>query len=261
MIAAPPSVLLEELPEQIGDLLPNVSPRQPLARMSEDLGHASRLYRALAISRLVVEGETEGFHGDLVRSARLRLYFLSRCQEESFQHFEAVTGRSESLFDSLAAGEIDLAKEIAVISPSEWREGDEYEDDFCQAHFVHRLLLGAETEELMLIMEQFEAALEGAASPRLELCRALLAQSQTDFDPAFSDLLGERAAKIAEDKERFLYEVPEVVTDRLIFVEALAFLRLAEHRVMETAEEYPYCPALARVPATGPLPGAEFPRW
>ena len=66
-------------------------------------------------------------------------------------------------------------------------------------------------------------------------------RDQNTFDEAFDALLKEQEAKIAADKARCQMEDPIVMAQRLVFVEGLAILRLAEGRELTTQLEYQYC--------------------
>ena len=87
----------------------------------------------------------------------------------------------------------------------------------------------------------------GTPSARLDVCRALLNRDQTAFDEAFDKLIQEQDAKIAADKARFQLEEPEVMSQRLIFVEGLAVLRLATLHGLKTEPDYLFCPSIARL--------------
>ena len=71
--------------------------------------------------------------------------------------------------------------------------------------------------------------------------------------------LDPKHARIAADRARFQMETPQVVAERLVFVEGLALLRLAEVQGLRTQREYLYCPANARLRMRTPVPSAPPP--
>ncbi len=258
--------LLDESPDEIEVLLEScvpmtdVAPDERFSVVRPQCDRLRALFRALGITRLLANGDTEGFYHELMRSGHTRLYFLTRCKAEGCHLPEAAAGRIEGLSDALAAGALDLATNIAEASPRDWWEDDEYEDDFTYAHFLHKLLLGADRKaELEPILSRFERAAEGEPTPRLEVCRALATRDQESFDQAFASLIVAREAEIEAAKERFELETETVITDRSIFVEGLSLLRLAERNGIATKAEYLFCPSLARLAVGKALPPGGYP--
>jgi hypothetical protein len=214
--------------------------------------------RALGILRLLLQADVYGFACELAYSAQARRHYLARCAKAAYSDYNLVASRSEPLFDALAGGWLDLARDIAALSPKAFREGDEYEDDFCYAHFFHTYVTGAPGPP-DAILEQFEAALQGASSPRLQICRALAGRDQSAFDAAFADLLDARTREVAKERRGTGDEDPAAAISTYVFVEGLAVLRVANHLGLTTLREYPQCPALARALPVGLPPADELP--
>jgi hypothetical protein len=217
-------------------------------------------FRAVAISELLISGDTDRFLHALMRSARTRLYYLQRAQRESHLDFYSATSRADGLFDALAASDFEIASEIAKQSPSEWMNEDEYEDDFLYALFIHHMLTGdasdAKAEE---ILKRLTHATGDRSQTRLNICTALHLNQQETFDSAFDELLGERVAQVARERE--IFESTTVLEANLrVSVEALALLRLAERAGLKTQPEYLFCPELARMPMVEPFPDDGYPR-
>jgi hypothetical protein len=222
--------------------------------MTLDLGDK---LRALGIILLLTRADSDGFYFNLIRSARLRRDYLQRVVDAGAtddHHYAA--GRYMPLLDAIAAGEIELAREIAALSPAEFREGHEYEDDYCYAQLLHRFIQEPVPEaELPPLLVRFENYLQGAIDPRFDVCQALANRDQDEFDSAFESFLTAFEMMIAANKERGQLEEPQVVAQREVSVEGLALLRIAERRGLQTSDEYRYCPSLARVPMLSPFPG------
>ena len=177
-------------------------------------------------------------------------------ESERLDDHHRCSGRYETLLDSIAAGELELARRIVSLSPKEWRKEHEYEDDYCYAQVLSRFVqVVPPGEEILQIFDQFEAYLSGESNARFVLCQAMLAGDQDTFDEAFDALLDEQEAKIEADIVRGELEEPQVIAQRQVFVEGLAILRLAEKLGLTTQPEYKYCPSLARVPMQEPFPG------
>lgn len=213
--------------------------------------------RALAITALLAKGDSDVFYHNLIRSGMARETYLKRLKKEGIeQDHHRASGRYEAMLDAIAAVDFELARRIVGLSPREWQKGHEYEDDYCYAQILHRLVQESPAEEEILpFLEQFESYLDGKPNARLDVCKALTERDQEAFDEAFDALLDEQEAKIAANKERGQLEEPHVIAQRQVFVEGLAILRLAERRGLKTQSEYRYCPSLARIPMQTPFPG------
>lgn len=224
----------------------------------------SHQYRSLAICKLLIDGDTDGFYHDLIRSAKTRIYYLSRCHNENYliANSYMVGSRSEPFFDALVANQFGLAAEIASLALKEWSPDDEYEDDFYYTHFLHRyILFDPEMEnDLKVIFENFEKSLKGTANARLKVCEVLLTKDQQAFDVSFDKLLNERKVQIEQEQLTALGEEMTFQTERHIFIEGLALLRIAENAGLPTQKEYLYCPSLARLPIKMPFPDNGYPK-
>jgi Immunity protein 49 len=226
----------------------------------EELGQVSvqlcEKLRALAIIALLTEGDSEKFLHNLIRSGRVREAFLSRLKQADYQsEHHLASGRLEGLLDSIASGDIELSQRIAWLSPRTWQAQREYEDDFCYAQILHRLIHGVQAASVYQpLISRFEEVLDGQASARLDVVRSLVTHSQLDFDTSFEALLQERQDEIAANIARYQFEEPPIVAERQVFIEGLALLRLAGIVGLTTQTEYLYCPSNARLPMRNPVP-------
>jgi hypothetical protein len=232
-------------------------PTYPLGQLGDLTLEVSAKLRTLAIVALLVKADSDKFYHNLIRSGMARETYLLRCQAEGrLDDHQRASGRYEPLLDVIASGDLELARRIASLSPAEFRAGHEYEDDYCYAQILHRLVQLVPPEpEIVPLLDQFAAYLDGEDSARFDLCQALTNRDQGAFDKAFAALLDERDAQIEAEKERGQLEEPPVIAQRQVFVEGLALLRLAEGRGLATDADYRFCPSLGRIPMTNPFPG------
>jgi hypothetical protein len=210
---------------------------------------ASGKLRSLAIMALVSKGDRTLFAQNLTRSGRVRFAYLDRLRRENVtDDYHSASGRLDGVLDAIAASDLELARRIVSASRTALLKGAEYEDDFCYSQLIHRLV-ASETDEAATrpYVQRFETVLDGQPSARLEVCRALVLPDQLAFDEAFDALVLDREAQIASDKARFQLEEPEVMAQRVIFIEGLAVLRLATLRGLKTEPEYRLCPEIARL--------------
>lgn len=226
---------------------------EELGRVSVDL--CAKL-RALAIIALLVKGDSDKFLHSLIRSGRVRETFLMRLKHAGHQdEHHLASGRLDGMLDAIASGDQSLAQRIAWLSPRQFEAEREYEDDFCYAQILHRLVHGvAPIAAYGSLFDRFEAALQGGTDARLEVARALVGRSQLDFEQAFEALLEKRRLDNAADIARAQIDEPQILAEREVFIEGLALLRLATSVGLETASDYLYCPAAARLPMRRPLP-------
>ena len=174
------------------------APDYPFHALGELSLEVSTKLRAVAIILLLVRADTDLFLHDLIRSGVVREKYLTRCHAEGrTDDHHCVSGRPGPLLDAIASGDLALVGRIAALSPAQWQKGREYEDDYCFAQLLHRLVQPAPPkDEVAALLDRYEAYQDGQSSARLEVCRALSAGAQQAFDDAFDDRLTERAEEI-----------------------------------------------------------------
>jgi hypothetical protein len=231
------------------------SPDYPARLLGELAADVSNKLRGMAIFRLLSDGKTNSFYHNLIRSGLVRQRYLQRCLDENLleDHFRS-SGRYLPLFDAIATADYSLAGRVIDLSPVEFMQGHEYQDDYCYAQIAHALVTGRDERGQELLL-RFERYLEGSLNGRFYVAKALLERDQSGFAPAFEQLLSDRELEIATDIKRGQIESPQIIAFRRIFVEGLAILRLAEKLGLKTEEEYLFCPSIARIPMTEAFPG------
>jgi hypothetical protein len=249
---------LEELAEDILACVQMLSDeaddRPSVTAMGETCNQLAALYRSLGILALLIAANSDAFFHALIQAAITRRYFLDRCLDEGvFAHAARRASFVGPFLDAVAADQLGLARQIADASPDDWMQGDEYEDDFAYAAFLHDLVaVDDRGDRCRATLERFEQALEGGIDLRLDVCRALLERDQASFDEAFAPMLADydrRMTEIADPKrDSILAQDYNFEPNRRIFVEGLALLRLAEARGIAVEREYPLCPGLVRRP-------------
>jgi len=233
------------------------NPDYPPAALGDVGVQVSAKLRAAGIITLLAKGDSDAFFHNLIRSARCRIAYLQRLRDVNIDddHHQA-SGRVDPFLDAAAAADFDSARQILALSPREWFQGHEYEDDFCYAQIVHGLIMvPTDITRLESLFERYERVLEGQADARPSVCRAIAHRDQTAFDEAFEALLAQRTRHIEVEKARKRIEEPTMMAERQVYVEGLALLQIATRLKFSTQAEYIYCPSLARVPIQKPFPG------
>jgi hypothetical protein len=252
-----PRDVREALIEEITDGLTVFAAGYPIAKLSRTLEELSSCFQALAICHMLESADVAQYRDNLARSAFARRYFLTRTAADSTDRRLALS-RTEAFFDALAAGHGLLAREIAQLSTSPWREAWEYKDDYYYFLFLHSIVMQpgslAQPESLRLL-NQFEAALEGEPSPRLDVLRSLAAGDQAGFHSGLLAMMAEHEMHMQAAKERLLD--PDLQT--LLFwprtflsIEGLALIAIATAMRMTVAEDIPFCPMVARLGMSQP---------
>ncbi len=241
---------IDELSSDLALLYAQLSnPHVPKTQLGSICSRLSLQFRALAIIVLLGDGSTDWFLHMLMRSGRARLTYLERHQALDIADvYYTAPGRYEALLDAIAAADYDVARKIGALSAITLCPG-EYEDDHHYGRILHALIAYPIPSDLLTDqVNRLTLYLDGEASIRLDLVRALINIDQDLFEEAFEELLVE-----FEDHVTFLEaqgqldEAPSTAM-RLVCMEALAILKLAEFRGLTTDTEYRFCPSLARRP-------------
>lgn len=158
-----------------------------------------------------------------------------------------------SFLHSMAAGALNLARDIASLSLTRWEATWEYEDDYCFYRILHAIALNPSfisTAEAGALLAQFEHALEGQSSTRYDATRALCWRDHGAFVSALEGFLEEEQERLDEERSSSKVLEGDVCywAHRNVSLEALALLKFAELLGMRIDESFPLCPAPARLP-------------
>jgi hypothetical protein len=223
------------------------NPAYPLQQLGEVCIDAQAKLRTAAIIALLSKGDADTFSHNLVRSGRCRVTYLQRVQASGGSEHHDASSRIEPFFDAVAAADFALARQIAALSPREWRRGHEYEDDFCHAQLAFAVIApAADVARTEALFERWEQVLDGQPDARLPVLRALARRDGAAFEPAFEALLDAHAAQIQAERERARIEEPGLIAGWQLWVDGLALLRMATQLKLPTQDEYRWCPSLAR---------------
>lgn len=241
--------LTNDLLDEINAFEQKIGNKQQPEIVARCLFEIWRRYRASAISVLLADADRDAFFERLKLSGLARKRLLAGPSVAAENGRFACAGLLEPFFDSLASGEEELARDIAVHSPTAWNPIHEFEDDFHYAKFLFELLKRdykpspAGTTHL----KKFTSALEGNDSARLNVCHSFHNHDQALFNEAFGQLI-EQWHKFYKDKyKRSSWKNWVFLTERKIFMEGLALLYLAVRAGFETRYEYPGIPVVARI--------------
>ncbi|ATB34080.1 immunity 49 family protein [Melittangium boletus] len=217
-------------------------------------GVAAFMYHRLALCAMLAEARADCFQVLLCKSALVHAHLLRLAAGgRVFHPLTTCASRNFSFVDAVAAGQLDLAVELARLTPDRHEPRCEYEDDFLLHRFMQKSLLrlhAGEDHDFQSLLDRWEQVVEGEYAPYLHVCRAILHRDANDFQKTLIEVIAERA-RLFRQKE--LYEEDARRTDGALFMNGLTLLRLAELSGMPTQREYPNIPRLARLPS-GRLP-------
>ncbi|MDH5651308.1 MAG: Imm49 family immunity protein [Gammaproteobacteria bacterium] len=215
-----------------------------------------RRYRGAAISVLLADADRSTFFNHLKQSARARIHYLQQIAQGNLP-INHITCASvlEPYFDALIAGDDALTAEISRLSPRQWLESDEFEDDFCYAQFLFSYIYNNfRVEETSLeLLERFETALEGGESARLDMCKALCNANEDEFNGCLQALHMEWLEFYQEKNSRLPWKDWMFLTEKALFMEGLALLSIADRLGFHTEREYSHMPGIARLGITNTI--------
>lgn len=240
----------QQLIRDIQSNLAVVAARPPMAEVGYAFEELIEHFEALGICHLLAFADAGEFQLNLVRAGHARQYFLRKSAEQETTGRYLALSRSGAFFAALAAHDRALAVDIAARSIVTWHPGWEYEDDFCYHRFLHVLTASPEDpppEELEPLLAQWAEALQQSDATRWTLCRALLDEDAETFDETLYALMEAEQEQHRRRREGLeLHDYP-FWPRSFVSVEGLALLQVAGWRQMPTSDEYPLCPAPARL--------------
>src|SRR5262245_22930589 len=74
--------------------------------------------RAVAILSLLLNADVKAFRENLALSGRLREDYMKQCRRADYMDLYGSCSRADSLFDALAAGDMETARRIGALSPA-----------------------------------------------------------------------------------------------------------------------------------------------
>jgi hypothetical protein len=229
----------------------------PATEIGDVFERLSEYFQALGICHILETADPDQFRENLVRSGYARRYFLNNSREQGHTNDRHLAlSRTEAFLDSLAAGQLTLAREIAELSIEKWESTWEYEDDFCFFHFLHQITRAPDDLKNPILrgtLSRFEAALEGGESLRLDACNALLRRKAEECETAISGLMEEREESLNGRRERMLERDISVCAfwpRSFVSIEGLALLRIADLLGIHVEGDVPLCPEVARLGLT-----------
>lgn len=207
----------------------------------------SELHHLLGIAHLLADADVKAFRSELAESGRVRLAFLTTAGRAPEAIRQARSGHLFPVFDSLVAGQDELARDIARASRDGWAEGEEYEDDFRWAMIVHSLVrsggrFGAVDRGLIT---RYEKALGTAFSARLSVAEAFADGDATRLAEAIGLLAGEWREEREVIDASTLVPGEKTLLEKHVFIEGLGLVAIAAMAGLAVEPPLPFMPDVA----------------
>ncbi|MFE8605117.1 hypothetical protein [Archangium violaceum] len=239
----------------LGSVLQSLS--QPGAARAEHFLTAAVCYRVLGVCVLLQDANVEGFAAHLAKAGQARLSLLEHASRAQLPRApeDILASDNVGFSDALAAGDLKLARAIALLSPQLHATGLEYEEDFLFSRFLH-LWTGEPRNEkdVRLLMERWEQIVDTGADLRLDVCQSLYTRNADRLADSIQALIEERKHELHAYRKQLDFDPEVAATTGKIYIDGLALLRLAEVEGIPSLPAYELLPTLARVPHSTPLP-------
>ena len=223
----------------LGQLLPAALATRPQRLASFE--RICALYRRLAVGSLLIAGDPRDFFAYLFRSARAFVHFAEGAPEA-----ERLASKAAPFLDAIACRDDEGARRIAAAMPRQPSPGREYEEDFYYLRVTMDLAGDDRMVDQMLAAWGALVVAGPVADPRLDVCAALMARDQAQFDAATdAAILGIQRTTETRRKADDL-PADEAATTAHVSVDVLAWLELADRRGMDSSRDRALAPSLAR---------------
>lgn len=228
-----------------------IASRQPLQEVAFVYPELAKQMAGMAICCQLIDDNQTQFREWLIRAVHCRKYFLKISQDYRFSSRFLGLARFPTTFCSLAAGHLNELKEVWTQEKSiPWQRDWEYPDD----HYYLRIitlaaLLDVQSNQSLFDAElvQFEQALEGESTARLEFCQSLCQHQLDDTFEAFEAILEETLDKIEEQRPTVMDSNTLFWANCHISIEGLALLNLLKLKGINASDCYVLCPSEARL--------------
>lgn len=200
-------------------------------------------YRYLGVGKFLLYLDVHGFFQSFYKGARVYQQMLNLKGSYAFDPYYLCKSRGLPLLDAIAIKAFDLAIEISGQMVDTWQPDMEYEEDFFYYDALTRLINATEAGgKLEKSIKEFEACLDGNASSRLNMVKALVENDGVVFQKNLYALIEEWDDHIARQRKSDRIDPYFDKTAANIYIEGVALVCLAQKRGITTENQYKYIP-------------------
>lgn len=242
---------MERVPETIDEIEQERDP----ATLDKLVRQLCDDFEVLAVASLLVDGKPQSFFTNLCRAAANWARYLE--YRDARQWPKAPVVHTAPMVGAMVAGQWGLATALAQTASSGERRATDYEDEYQYARLLIELAKcrGRRTAEVASLLAAVVGADQGLFAPKLAVVEALLAAEAGEIRERFADAVSHYDQQVEEQSKMLTIDQRKLEPRKYLWLEGLAFLRLAELNGIEIADNYLYCPPLARVPMAKPYAG------
>lgn len=244
----------QELVAEIRDGLGYVMEPAQMSELGDIFDTLSLQLEGLGLCHLFEFADQASLRDNFIRSGQSRRFFLRRSRlEKNDNDRHLALSRNRAFLDTIVAGALGLARDIALLSTETWNGSWEYEDDFCFFLLLHLIVKQPDpfpTTDARALVERFEAAVEGRKSPHLDVAKALTTRDAAAFAEALRALVGAEVREIEKALDSPAVQEGDVLywPKSRASIEGLALLNVAALVGLPVVGQFPLCPPLARLP-------------
>lgn len=229
-------------------------------RERDDYFYDVALYhRQIGILKLLMDVDQQGFVDGMCKSAYSRLYFLRNfAPKNSVEAPYLCLSKDVAITAGLAAGHVELAKQIAEHSPKKHDPKVEYEDDFLFMRFMADSILSGTTEDnLRKLVARWEVVLEGGESAEFAVCKSIADNDVDKFTDTFDLLIASRQQQLKQWRESMSFDEEMHSAEGFLYIKGMCLLRIAQLRGIPVKDEYPLVPRMALQLTNVTFPGED----
>lgn len=205
------------------------------------------LYRRMGCGTLLANHDADTFFYLLYQAADTYLQLLERKHVwPTLDPYYLARSRAAPLLDALALGDEALVRRIDALAEPRWQAGMEYEDEYWSLRLLPRLARpDTPRAELFDLLDRLERAVDGAEFPRYDVLKALVHGDSEAFEEALLRAIEDWQSRMERLRKSGTGNPLALATDAHVFIEGLAFVRLARARGLRLRTQYPLIPPLS----------------
>jgi hypothetical protein len=242
---------MERVPDTIDEIAEEVEPLA-LDRLVRQLCDD---FEVLAVGSLLLDAKPESFFLNLCRAAENWKRYL---EHRSLMKWSPAPATLLSpLVGAVVASQWQLMAKLAELASAGGKREGDYDDEYLYARLVIELIKagGRRAPQVNLAAAALAEADGGLFAGRLAVIQALLSGDADALQKSFADAVADYDNTIQEQAKMITIDPRKLEPKKYIWLEGLAFLRLAELTGMKITDQYLYCPPLARSVLTRPYAG------
>lgn len=195
-------------------------------------------FRKFGTCRYLYEGLDDMFFDAMHRSSGALLHYLQNAPEADKR-----TSKCEAIFDAIAGGFWEGARQIAQVARQTCHFDYEYEEDFLYVHFLLSYFFRDESaENCQQLLDHYANVIQGSPDVRLDICQAFLNKDEAAFQSHIIHFITQYRDVLNHKIDRETVPEEEWSWSKYVCIELLALLQLARRLGFKTESCYALAP-------------------